>query len=370
MEKTKRICIFLVLKVIIVMQINEILYHSPWTSPVSPKKILVIRLQAFGDVVITLPYLQAFKSLVPTAQFHFLTRTEFSSLPSNMILFDHVYTIGGGRDIKRQWFHSIRILPSLQHERYDIVIDLQRNSMSRTIRRMLQPKSFCEFDRFSLQTAGERTRQTIEKLGIGHLQDALPDLNLHDSNAGLNKLYAANSNPSKKLFVLNPAGNFVTKNWPLEYYVRFAQTWLETIDAQVQFLILGADSLRTKTGHLKDRLGDHLISLIGTTTQAEAFNILYRTDLVLTEDSGLMHLACAAQVPVVALFGSTKSVWSKPWGDFAICLDSSDLECGGCAEPSCRFGDVHCLTRRTPEVVIKIAQELLLRKKTFVRARR
>ena len=338
---------------------KESLHHIPWSAPTLPRKILVIRFQAFGDVVITLPYVQALQLHVPTAQFHFLTRDEFSSLPLIMTIFTRVVTLGGGRDPKRQWLLATALLPLLLRERYDMVIDLQRNLLSRMIRRMLQPKSFCEFDRFSLHTAGERTRRTIEKLGIAQLKNDLPNLSLRNNDAGINKLHAADFDATKKLILLNPAGNFVTKNWPLEYYESFARLWMEKIDNQVQFLVLGTDSLRMKAEYLKNRLGNHFISLIGLTTQAEAFNILQKTDLVLTEDSGLMHLACAAQIPVVALLGSTKSVWSKPWGKYSFCLDSSDLECGECARPSCRFGDVHCLTRHTPDAIVKIAYDLL-----------
>ena len=346
---------------------KESMHHIPWSPATLPKKILVIRLQALGDVVITLPYVQTLQSLLPTAQFHFLTRDEFSAVPLNMTVFSHVFSLGGGRNLKSQWLAAFALLPSLLRERYDIVIDLQRNSLSRTIRRILWPKSFSEFDRFSLQTAGERTRRTIERLGIAQFQNELPNLSLRDNDRGLDKLHAVNYDSTKRLFVLNPAGNFVTKNWPLEYYERFARMWLATIDTQVQFLVLGTDSLRMKAEYLKNRLGNHLVSLIGLTTQAEAFNILQQTVLVLTEDSGLMHLACAAQVPVVALFGSTKSVWSKPWSKYSLCLDSSDLECGECALPWCRFKDIHCLTRHTPDAVVKIVHDLLLRKEFITR---
>ena len=111
-----------------------------------------------------------------------------------------------------------------------------------------------------------------------------------------------------------------------------------------------------------ERLGDKLISLVGMTTQAEAFNILQSADLVLTEDSGLMHMAWVSRIPVIALFGSTKSAWSKPIGKYSVCLDSTDLECGECAQPVCRYNDVHCLTRHTPDRVIMIARELLQRR--------
>jgi ADP-heptose:LPS heptosyltransferase len=344
---------------------RESIQIAPWTSTTTPGKILAIRLQAFGDVVITLPYIQALHEILPSAQIHFLTREEFSAIPRNMTLFDRVVTIGGGRNPTHQWFKTVPLLPSLLLEQYDIVIDLQRNSLSRMIRRALHPKSCCEFDRFSLYPAGERTKNTIEKLGFTPLPHSLYRLELRDRQAGLSKLFSANFNPAKKLFVLNPAGNFVTKNWPLDYYIQFARTWLDTIDGNVQFAVIGMESLRAKADYLSSKLGNSLISLVGSTTQSEAFNILQKADFVLTEDSGLMHMAWISKIPVIALFGSTKSVWSKPTGKFSLCLNSSDLECGECVQPACRFGDVHCLTRYTPESVLKIAQNLLFQKESI-----
>jgi ADP-heptose:LPS heptosyltransferase len=344
--------------------LTESIQHRPWTSLKPPKKILVIRFHSFGDVVITLPYVQALQAILPLTQFHILTQKEYSSIACNMTLFVKVFTIGGERDPKRQWFQAFRILPPLMRHKYDIVIDLQRNPLSRMIRRALHPKSYCEFDRFSLHTAGERTKITIDRLGFAQLPIALPKLELRDNTLGLDKLFSAKYSSPKKLIVLNPAGNFATKNWPLEYYVQFAQTWLNAIDRNVQFTVIGVDSLRVKAEYLNNRLGDNFVSLVGGITQAEAFNILQKADLVLSEDSGLMHMAWVSHIPVIALFGSTKSVWSKPIGRYSVCLDSSDLDCGECAQPSCRFGDIHCLTRHTPDSVIKIAQELMRTRKT------
>src|SRR5512140_2031204 len=72
---------------------NETAFTVPWTGTTAPSKILVIRMQAFGDVVITLPYMQALHTVMPTTQFHFLSREEFSSIPENMTMFHHVYTL-------------------------------------------------------------------------------------------------------------------------------------------------------------------------------------------------------------------------------------------------------------------------------------
>ncbi len=338
---------------------NESFLAIPWDNHTTPQKILAVRLQALGDTVITLPYLQGLKNILPSTEFHFLTREEFGDIPRNMKMFDNVLTIKGGRDVKLQLLNSLFLLPRLWKEKYDIVIDLQRNRVSRMIRRALHPQSFSEFDRFSLKTAGDRTRATINDLDFQSIPEIPANLQLREKLRGMDRLREAGYDPAKKFIVLNPAGSHLTKCWPLENYVGLAKKWIDLVDTDVRFLILGVKEMREKALYLKEKLGDRLINLVEKTTPSEAFNILRQAELVVTEDSGLMHMAWVAQVPVVALFGSTRSAWSRPMGASSVCLDSSDLECGECLQPLCRYGDVHCLSRHSPEAVIAIAKKLL-----------
>jgi ADP-heptose:LPS heptosyltransferase len=339
---------------------QETILSQPWLDRIPPKKLLAIRLQALGDTVITLPYLQALQSILPATELHFVTREEFADLPRNLKMFDKVFGVKGGFDIRRQFLSAAFLIPKLQKEKYDVVIDLQRNFLTRTIRRILFPKSFSEFDRFSLNSAGDRTRAAINKIGFTPLPEMLARLDLRENDRGLDKLKRTKYDPRKNLVVLNPAGNFITKSWPIENYCRFAEGWINTVDSSVQFLMLGVERLRGKSKYLEEQLGKKVINLVGKTTISEAFNILRQARLVISEDSGLMHMAWVAQVPVVALFGSSRSTWSKPLGK-SVCLDSSDLECGECLQATCRFGDVHCLTRYSPEFVIEIARKLLIK---------
>lgn len=336
---------------------QESFHAVPWVDENPPRKILAIRLQALGDTIITLPYLQALHNVLPTTSFHFLTRAEFGDLPRNLSIFDRVHTLAGGRNAVRQWRAAVLLAPRLRAEHYDIVIDLQRNRLSRVLRRMLQPKSFSEFDRFSLKSAGERTGSAIDALRLPPHPPA--GLLLRDKNLGLEQLRSAGYDPAKKLIVLNPAGSFVTRNWPIEHYYQFASGWMKNVDARVQFLMLGLDAIREKAIFLQEKLGTHFLNLVGRTSVSGAFNILRKASLVVSEDSGLMHMAWVSRVPVVALFGSTKSVWSKPLGEWSVCLDSSDLQCGECLQPVCQFGDVRCLTRYDSLYVIDVARKLL-----------
>ncbi len=332
----------------------------PWHLPRPPERILAVRLQALGDVVITLPYLQSLRERLPETRIDFLTRSEVSDIPRSLELFGRVFAIAGGRNFKLQVFHALRLLPELWMQRYEAVIDLQRNPLSRGLRKALNPPCWSEFDRFSPISAGERTRRTIEAAGLGGV--GISPLKLKNESLGLDVLRAAGWKPGCRLIALNPGGFFPSRNWPLDNYREFARLWLKNGAKKTQFLVLGVQTLAEKAHYLKRQLGDDLLNLAGETTPAEAFAILRHADLALTEDSGLMHVAWAAGVPTLALFGSSRSDWSAPQGEFSLCLNSADLPCGECMEAQCRFGDVRCLTRYRPAFVLEKARELLERK--------
>ena len=109
---------------------------KPWTKNTPPKRVLAIRLQAMGDLVITLPYLQALRqSLPPGTRIDLLTREEVAPIPRNIYLFDKVYAIGGGRNFKKILFYSLLLLPRLFSRRYDMILDLQNNLVSKLVLR-------------------------------------------------------------------------------------------------------------------------------------------------------------------------------------------------------------------------------------------
>ncbi|MDZ7343290.1 MAG: glycosyltransferase family 9 protein, partial [candidate division KSB1 bacterium] len=211
-------------------------------------------------------------------------------------------------------------------------------------------------------SAGERNRLTIEALGLGSASISA-ELKLKNKFLGLDILKAAGWNPADELIVLNPAGGFPTKNWPLQNYAEFAQLWLREKNARAQFLVLGVGAMAERAQFLKKRLGPNLIDLARRTTPGEAYAIIQKTHLVVSEDSGLMHMAWISGIPTVALFGSSRSDWSAPLGEYSICLSSADLPCGECMATVCRFGDVHCLTRYTPKMVFTLASALLKKSK-------
>jgi lipopolysaccharide heptosyltransferase II len=323
-------------------------------------RILAIRLQATGDVVITLPYLNSLKRRHPEAVIDFLTREEAAPIPRGLFLFDRVEAIGGGRHFKRQCLSAVALLPRLLFRRYHAVLDLQNSELSRAIARLLAAPVSCRFDKTSPIPAGERTRRAIEQSGLGPVQiDSDFALRPDGESAAGKLLREMGYRRDQRLVVLNPAGCFPSRNWPLMNYAQFAREWQAMDSRRARFLLLGLRSMREKADRLREVLGEGVLDLVGRTTPAEAFALVRRADLVLSEDSGLMHMGWASGVPTVALFGSSRGDWSRPLGARSLTLDSSDLECRFCMAAECRHGDVRCLTRRDPREVAELAFRLL-----------
>lgn len=334
---------------------------KPWKDSKPPKRILAIRLQAMGDMVISLPYIQYLRHTLPKDTIiDFLTLEEVMSIPKSIDLFNHVYKIGGGRRFKLQFLYTCFLLPKFMFKHYDMVLDLQNNLLSNMIRKATRPKAWCEFDRYSPNPAGERNRATIEAIGLGKIAaNGHFSIKLKDNTEALLKENGWDGHSD--LVILNPAGAFENRHWPAEYFIAFAKRWQEQFPS-TQFLALGIDKIAAKAILFKDALGSSLVNLVNKTTPAQAFAIIQRTKFVLSEDSGMMHMAWVSGIPTLAIFGSTRSDWTQPLGKHTAFLDSSDMECGNCMLEVCRFSDERmnfCMLRYKPDFVFEKAMQLL-----------
>ena len=316
-----------------------------------------MRFQALGDTIITLPYLQSIKQQYPDITLHLFTRKEVNPIPNSVLLFDKIISLGGQRNARLQFFLALLKLPLFWSSRYDAVLDLQNHRFSRIIRKLLWTKAWAEFDRTSPISAGERTRQTIDALWQWKI--SLSTLFKFKSSTGIDTLlYKHGYISGSDLVVLNPAGYCSSRNWPLSSYVEFARLWLRQ-KPNTQFVLLLLQTHLEKSLYIKRELGDRCVNLTGLANQVEAFKVIQMSKFVLSEDSGLMHMAWVQGIPTLALFSSSRKDWSAPQGSWSHCFDSSDMDCGPCGLEVCKFNDNRCLTRYTPELVFGKALQLI-----------
>ncbi len=301
-----------------------------------PLNVLAIRMQANGDVWLTLPYLNALRKQLPQgSRLHFLTRAETAPVPVASGIFDKIYILKGGRSTKRQRWHALWLKKRLKGTKYDVVIDLQNHALSRQIVRSLKPAVQVAFDKYSPRPAGVRTQAALIAAGW----QVSPDYDFpgracwRQEGAALLRDHGWQGEP---LIVLNPAACFASRQWPVERFAAWAKRWVDEICSNVCFVLLGTKQGVARLRQLKQRLGDcRCIDLLGKTTAAQAWGILLNVSLVLSEDSGLMHLAWSSGVPTVALLGGTRSDWARPLGQHTFCFDSGAFACHDCMWTHC-----------------------------------
>ncbi|MGH2502506.1 MAG: lipopolysaccharide heptosyltransferase II, partial [Ktedonobacterales bacterium] len=156
------------------------------------------------------------------------------------------------------------------------------------------------------------------------------------------------------------ARNGQAKRWPARHWAALARLLADELGAVVT--LTGAPNEASLAGDVERMAGRPLLNLCGQTTLPALKALLAECDLVISGDSGPMHIACALGRPVIALHGPTDPAISGPTTPDAIVLQLG-LWCSPCYDVSataeCRFGNPVCMKDLTPSMVYTVARRRL-----------
>ncbi|WP_413700199.1 lipopolysaccharide heptosyltransferase II [Psychromonas sp. KJ10-10] len=167
----------------------------------------------------------------------------------------------------------------------------------------------------------------------------------------------------KKILGLCPGAEFgPAKRWPDSYYAQVAQ---ERIEAGWQVWIFGGEKDQQVGELIRSQISENLqsqcINLAGKTSLSEAVDLLSLPQVVVSNDSGLMHIAATHNRPLVAIYGSSSPKYTPPLCDHVQSL-YTDIECRPCFKKQCKFGHIKCLTEILPMRVISSIKLLMAEK--------
>ena len=178
-----------------------------------------------------------------------------------------------------------------------------------------------------------------------------PSLSVADKQreTGRHKFLA---NPSQPLLALCPGAEYGgAKRWPAAYFAAVAQHW---IAQGGQVILLGSGKDSPVTAQIASTVdAPACVDLAGKTSLQEVMALLAVADQVVSNDSGLMHIAAAVDTPVIALYGSSDPTYTPPLSPKAHIL-SLGLECSPCFKRECPLVHLNCLRKLEPQQVISL----------------
>ncbi|MFZ6032953.1 MAG: glycosyltransferase family 9 protein [Melioribacter sp.] len=320
-----------------------------------PLKILVIRLSSLGDVILTTPVIRALKSRYKNAEIDFVVKPQYAdALAYNKYL--HGVLKYDKNNIKE-------LLKEISSRRYDMVVDLQNNLRS---------------NRINIAAGGRIYRfrkPAVKKILLSKFR-----INLYDKVISIPELYAA-SVPGLKLdgygtevFLPNDInsdlgeGNYIgfcpgsrhfTKMWPSEYFIKLGN---KIHERGFRIILFGGKADRELCKTIADGIPG-AVDLSNDDNLLQLAVNMKKCKLIVSNDTGLMHLAASQNIPLVVVFGSSvKEFGFLPYKVKYGLVEKEGLECRPCSHiglEKCPEGHFNCMKELTPDVVLDNLIKLL-----------
>ncbi len=193
--------------------------------------------------------------------------------------------------------------------------------------------------------------------GAGVLPDTIPRPQLQVNGATVAEtLKKFQLSDSPQVLALCPGAEYgPAKRWPEEYFAKLAA---EKLAQGWQVWLFGSDKDLPVAEDINRQAGGACVNLAGRTSLAEAVDLMSRSTAVVSNDSGLMHVAAALDLPVVAVYGSSDPGFTPPLSDKSQVL-TLGLACSPCFKRECPLGHLNCLRQLPPGQVSQALDRLL-----------
>ncbi len=332
----------------------------------STSKKLVVRLSSAGDIILTSPLVKLIKEKEPESEIHFVAKSNYSDLIRYNPNISAVHLVQEHVD-----FEELKTLKrKLLAENFDATLDLQNNFRSIYLRRgtssqigVINKEIFkraalvkMKFNFYSgIRSVALKYAQVYDKT----LTEVPKPEIFYPSNIRnkIDEIWKSTSVEGRNSVFLCPGSRHFTKRWPVENWLELARI----ISGQNQVVLIGGNedagicNIIAKIGGINN--------LCGKLTMLESTAMLSHADLVVTNDSFLMHAANALGKKIIAIFGSTvKEFGFFPYGVDNKILEVSGLSCRPCSHiggESCPKKHFRCMLGTTPETVYEAALTLL-----------
>lgn len=314
-------------------------------------KILVIRFSSIGDILLTSPVLRCLRQQLPQAEVHYLTKKQFHILLEHNPNVSKIHLWEGNGKI---------VLDQLRREKFDWIIDLHHNLRTQRVKWALgcPSRSFAKLN-FQKWLYVNWKMQLMPTMHIvDRYMETVAHLGVQLDNAGL-EFYPCDCDmpgPDEipadfrhNLYVVaSIGGTHATKKMP-------ESKWIELLSGIHQPVVLvGGKEDNPAAGQILKGLSGlgktNIWNACGQFSIGGSAHIIRQSALVISHDTGMMHMAAAFEKPVVAIWGNTTpQLGMYPFRVPSFNLEVKDLACRPCSKigyAHCPKGHFHCMLQQ------------------------
>jgi heptosyltransferase-2 len=332
-------------------------------------KFLVIRFSSIGDIVLTTPVIRCLKKQVPDAEIHFVTKEAFRPLVAHNPYIDKLHF----------WAHSRELMvQELKDENYDYIIDLHHNVKTLRLKRELKKKAY-SFYKLNI----EKYIYTSTKINIlpkihivDRYLDAVKSFGVKNDGAGLDYFISSKEETKKQDIPASHHAGYIacvigaalgTKKWPVSKWKEFAHQ----IDHPL--ILLGGKEDIDNGKEIASADPVKVYNACGKFSINESADLTRKAKLVITHDTGLMHIAAAYKRPIISLWGNTvpsfgmypyygdEFLSAQPQSPYDI-IQVNKLWCRPCSKigyAKCPLGHFKCMQKiEVAEVIAAVRKKL------------
>ena len=317
-------------------------------------RILLVRPGALGDVILTLPVLDALRAEYPQALITVMVGPRASEVFKDNPYIEKLIIYNKYAQLR----YKIRLFSQLKKEHFDLVVDLRNTLYGALLPARFRTSPFLRMPAYIRHMREKNLyrlmRALRQKEPLVTVNDRFLYINQKDEDYINNLLQENGIVDKEKIVIVSPAAGGRTRRWDKGKFTGLCQR----IAKDYTLILIGRKQDKSLTEYIKVNCTERVFDFSGLTNLGQLAFLLERACLVVTCDTGILHLASYLDIPIVALFGPSDEQRYGPWSrKFRII--TAQISCRPCSKPDCRFGTVECMQKVSVNEVLDSIDALL-----------
>lgn len=302
-------------------------------------KVLVIRFSSIGDIVLTTPVMRCLKQQKSEVILHYLTKQSYSSLLVSNPYIDKLFYLKDDLEL---------VIEELKQEKYDYIIDLHNNLRTLRVKKALNVRSYSfpklnvrkwlltnlKMDLMPDKSIVERYMETVKPLGVNNDGQGLDYFFPRDQEIGNNDIPMSHWSGYIGCVI---GGSYNTKKLPIEQWQKFCAI------VPYPVILLGGPEDREEGDAIAAQDTIKIYNSCGKFNLNESAELVKHARVIVSNDTGLMHVAAAFRKPIISLWGNTSPEMGMfPYYGFnnlkervapqSVIIENKDLGCHPCSK--------------------------------------